>query len=335
MARHYNKRKIANWTYSAVGVVVALIVIFLVFGHPKEGDEQKSGQSLEGKWVTVEETAVPDAPEPEPLAEVIGVVPESVSQADPEVANLIEQAEALISARPPRIIEARDRLNEILAMPMSAEQQAYVKERLSQLSGKWLFNRRIYPDDKLCGSYRVKRGDLLSKIGKGFNVPYQVLARINRIRRPESLRADEVIKIVKGPFHARVYRSSFTLDLYLQDTFVRSMPVGLGREGMETPTGLWQVKVGSKLVAPTWTNPMTGKTYEANDPDYPLGSRWIALDGIAGEAKDRTGFAIHGTKDPNEIGTASSQGCIRVHNGDAIFLFDLLTPALSRVEVVD
>ena len=80
---------------------------------------------------------------------------------------------------------------------------------------------------------------------------------------------------------------------------------------------------------------MTGKTYEASDPDYPLGSRWIALDGIAGEAKDRTGFAIHGTKDPNEIGTANSQGCIRVHNGDAIFLFDLLTPALSRVEVVD
>ena len=74
---------------------------------------------------------------------------------------------------------------------------------------------------------------------------------------------------------------------------------------------------------------------ESDDPDYPLGSRWIALEGISGEAKGRSGFAIHGTKIPEEIGTAGSRGCIRLYNSDAILVYNLLTPGLSRVEVVD
>ena len=125
------------------------------------------------------------------------------------------------------------------------------------------------------------------------------------------------------------------MDLYLQDTFVRSFPVGLGKEGMETPSGLWLVKPDGKLIKPTWTDPITGKTYKAHDPDYPLGSRWIGLEGLSGQARGRDGFAIHGTKDPNEIGKPSSQGCIRLHNGDAILFYDILMPGVSQIEVVD
>ena len=88
------------------------------------------------------------------------------------------------------------------------------------------------------------------------------------------------------------------------------------------------------MIKPTWTD-HTGKTFRPEDPDYPLGSRWIGLEGLEGEAKDRTGFAIHGTKEPEEIGTAGSRGCIRLHNGDAILLYNLLVPTFSQVEVVE
>ena len=104
---------------------------------------------------------------------------------------------------------------------------------------------------------------------------------------------------------------------------------------METPTGLWAVKPAGKLITPTWTDPLSGKTYEAEDPDYPLGSRWIGLEGLKGDAVGRTGFAIHGTKNPEEIGTAGSQGCVRLHNGDVILLYNLLVPEYSRVEIVE
>ena len=89
------------------------------------------------------------------------------------------------------------------------------------------------------------------------------------------------------------------------------------------------------MIKPTWTDPDTGKTYLGSDPDYPLGSRWIALDGIEGDAKGRTGFALHGTKEPETIGTQSSRGCIRLFNGDVIEVYDLMEPGQTGVIVMD
>jgi len=338
MARYfssYTKRRLRNWISWLFVACLVLVILFLVFRSREEVTEPEATET--GQQAVDESGTGISAEQAEParLSEVIGEIPQVVVEADEQAAELIEAALECVNAKPPRIIEARDRFNEILAMPMSEQQRQFVKQQLSELAGKWLFNRRIYPADKLCGSYKVQPGDLLSSIGKRHNVPYQLLEKINRIRRAESLQAGEVIKVINGPFHARVYRSSFTMDLYLQDTFVKSFPVGLGREGMETPKGLWRVKIDGKLKSPTWTDPVTGKTYKAGDPDYPLGSRWIGLEGISGEALGRSGFAIHGTKDPNQIGTASSQGCIRLHNGDAILFYDILMPGVSKIEVVD
>ncbi len=263
------------------------------------------------------------------------IAPEPTSEPNPQAAKLIAEAMALLNAKPARIIDARDRLNETLPMPMSRQQHSVVKKQLSELADKWLFNRTIFPQDRLCSVYKVKPGDQLRTIGKLHKVPHEILLQINKITRPEALQAGETIKVIRGPFHVKVCRSSFTMDLYLQKTFVRSFSVGIGRAGRETPKGLWRVKPGGKMISPRWTDPDTRKTYTAKDPDYPLGSRWIALEGVSGDAKDRRGFAIHGTKKPEEIGTAGSRGCIRLYNGDAILVYKLLTPGLSRVEVVD
>jgi lipoprotein-anchoring transpeptidase ErfK/SrfK len=125
------------------------------------------------------------------------------------------------------------------------------------------------------------------------------------------------------------------MDLYLQNTYVKSFLVGLGKQGMETPIGRWRAKEGGKLVQPPWTDPVSGKTYHREDPDYPLGSRWIGLEGLEGGAVGKMGFAIHGTKSPEQIGTQGSQGCIRLHNGDAIQVYNLMMPGQSLVDVVD
>jgi lipoprotein-anchoring transpeptidase ErfK/SrfK len=123
--------------------------------------------------------------------------------------------------------------------------------------------------------------------------------------------------------------------VYLQNTYIKSYRVGLGMGGKETPTGRWRVKKGGKLIKPTWTHPETGRRYNGDDPDYPLGSRWIAIEGLDENTKNRTGFAIHGTKDPDSIGTLSSRGCIRLFNGNVIELYDMLVPGFSEVIVRD
>ncbi len=272
---------------------------------------------------------------PAPESNVLKVKPEAMSQPNPKVAELISEAASLVNLKPAKVIEARDSLNEALSLPMNYAQRTAIKEKLSELSKEWLFNRSVFPNDNLCSRYKVEPGDLLSSIAREYKVPWEALMEINRISRPELLKAGETIKVMRGPFHVRVYRSTFTMDLYLQKTFVRSFSVGIGKPGRETPKGMWRVKPGGKMISPKWTDPDTHKTYMASDPDYPLGSRWIALDGISGEAQDRTGFAIHGTKKPEEIGTAGSRGCIRLYNDDVVLVYKLLTPSLSQVEVVD
>ena len=341
--RSYSRRRdrTRRWIYNiSVLLVIAVVIAFIYIRHPFGKDKGETVETLIDTDVeneTLPPAFVPLAPrlevESEPNLSEIALGP--TAEPNPKVAELTAEAMAFINAKPARIIDARDRLNEALSMPMSEQQLESVKEQLSELADKWLFSRTIFPQDRLCESLQVKPGDQLRTIGKKFKVPYEILMQINKIQRPEALQASEPIKVINGPFHARIYRSTFTMDLYLQNTFVRSFPVGLGQPDMETPTGLWVVKPDGKLISPTWTDPASGKTYKAEDPDYPLGSRWIGLEGVKGEAKDRTGFAIHGTKDPNQIGTAGSQGCIRMQNGDAILLYNLLVPNFSQVEVVE
>jgi LysM repeat protein len=272
--------------------------------------------------------------EAEPNVVSQGVNPTVIAEPNQAASGLIAAAMSLLNQQPPRIIEARDRLNEILPM-VQGQERAFVKEQLATLSDKWLFSKVVYPEDKLCTSYKVNPGDVLANIGKKYNVPHEILMQINNIAKAESLQAGVTIKVINGPFHARVWRSTFTMDLYLQNTYVRSFLVGLGKPGMETPTGRWRAKEGGKLIQPIWTDPVSGKTYHPEDPDYPLGSRWVGLEGLEGAAVGKMGFAIHGTKSPEQIGTPGSQGCIRLHNGDAILVYNLMMPGASLVDVVD
>jgi hypothetical protein len=347
----YSRRKIKKRI--RIGVVSGLIIITVFIGFKYGGrlfggnEEQPAAASASNKVEDQTKTpvvlesrpaprpAVRPTVRPAPEAKLSKVIPGPTSRSNPKVTELIDKASMLVNGKPAKVIEGRDRLNEALSMPMNNTQRAVIKERLSELSKEWLFSRSIFPQDRLCSRYKVEPGDLLSSIARGYKVPWEALMEVNRISRPELLKAGEMIKVIRGPFHLRVYRSTFTMDLYLQETFVRSFRVGIGRPGRETPKGMWRVKSGGKMISPRWTDPDTHKTYTAKDPDYPLGSRWIALEGISGEAKGRRGFAIHGTKKPEEIGTAGSRGCIRLYNGDAILIYNLLKPGLSRVEVVD
>jgi lipoprotein-anchoring transpeptidase ErfK/SrfK len=342
-----------NSLYLGVALLVFGGVVFILFrGHaglPQEASA--SGTVPEANAVsnpvdppanavnnTQPQPGTPTPAQPQPGLSPTGAsasAPAADGQPNPAVADILSKAMGLKQSQPGRIIEARNNLNDALKLPMSVQQRQAVKDEMAKLSEDWLFGPAVFAGDTLCETYMVKRGDLLQVIGRRQKVPYEILMQVNNIPKPESLQAGKALKVVNGPFHAKVYRSAFTLDLYLQDMYVRSFKVGLGKPGYETPTGLWRVQDNGKLIQPPWTDPDTGRLYKATDPDYPLGSRWVALDGLEGQAKNRTGFAIHGTKEPDQIGTGGSRGCIRMYNGDAVLVFNLLTPVYSQVEVLD
>ena len=302
--------------------------------------ESESASSVTETETAALRTAVPE-PEPEPAVETVTETqqtPVTTTMTDsdetsPEAKELIEKAVELKASG--KIIAARDLLNHTLDLKLSAVVRAAVKEHLAKLAEIWLFGQDVYESDKLTSYYLVQPNEYLSVIAKRYKVPYEGLMEINHISRPELLPAGQKIKVINGPFNAVIYKSSFTMDLYLQNVYVKTYRVGLGKPEYETPAGRWRVEKGGKQSSPPWTDPDTGKVYVSSAPDYPLGSRWIALEGLDGDAKGRTGFAIHGTKDPQSIGTRSSRGCIRLYNGDVIEVYNLVREGLSEVLVVD
>ncbi len=327
----YKKHKSHNYKWLYVFVVLGFFAV------------KYSIESFNPKWASAHTDEVNPYVNNQVIDnKIINSVPEPAPKIQPAPkialpANTAKEIDSIISAAKDKsagIIETRNKLNQLLPKCSNAEQAA-VKKQLSELSQKWLFSSTIFPDDTLCLSYKVASGDTFTDLANKYKIPYEFLMQINNIKNPMDLRAGDTIKIIKGPFHCKVYRSTFKMDLYLQDTYVKSFSVGLGKTGTETPTGLWKVKSGGKLISPDWTDPDTGKTYSAKNPNYPLGTRWIALDGIDSGTKGRTGFAIHGTKQPEEIGMATSRGCIRLKDEDVKLVYDLLWPGASQVDVFD
>jgi LysM repeat protein len=337
MARYGTEAGAGKWFFPAlIALIIIGIVLAVIFVNPFK----KSGSSGDGAAADANKAILPaqsqtsqssGAARAEPELHKVSLTTGGNSAAD----KLIAEAIAGMNAQPPLVIEARGKLNYALSLPLTAEQQKLIKEQLSSLADKWLFGKAIFTEDELCGSYKVKPGDKLTLIAQEHKVPYEILMQINGIPKPEALQAGAMIKVVNGPFQVKVHRSTFTLDLYLQNTYIKSYKVGIGKPGRETPKGLWVVKPGGKMIKPRWTDPDTGKTYESDDADYPLGSRWIGLEGVEGDAKGREGFAIHGTKIPEEIGAATSRGCIRMYNGEVITMYNMLAPTFSKVDVMD
>jgi len=225
------------------------------------------------------------------------------------------------------LTEAEDDLT-----PASARR---IRRRLAEVNEELIFSSAVRPDDPLVATHTVAPGDLLSRIAPKYDVPYPLIERVNGVEA-RRIRVGQTLKIIRGPFHARVEKSAYRLDLFLEDPaegqwiYVKSLPVGLGEED-STPAGRWVVRPGSKLENPAWTHPRTGEVYGRDDPENPIGDYWIGLEGIDSHTESLRGYGIHGTIDPDSIGTQASMGCVRLAGEDIRLLYDVLAPGQSRV----
>lgn len=256
--------------------------------------------------------------------------PEKTGDAHPALKTARQRYEA------GQALEARRDLNTLLKKEkeLPPADQTETRALLARIVDETVFSRKRAKDDPLTDEYVVKPGDALVRIARQYDVPPEALMLINGIKNPAALRADHKIKVVRGPFHAKIHKSQFRLDVYLQDTYVRSYPVGLG--GVNgTPEGVWQVK--NRLKNPTYFPSASApekKVIAADDPNNPLGEYWIGLEGVDGAAVGQEGYGIHGTIEPDSIGKAASLGCVRMHNQDVEFVYSLLLPGKSTVTVL-
>ena len=236
-------------------------------------------------------------------------------------------------------LEARRTLSRaLLSGSLDEFESDQTRQQLRVLNQRLVFSPEIVENDPFVRSYVVQPDEMLSKIvqDQGLAVDWRFILRINGIRKARNVRAGQRLKLISGPFHVVVDKSEFRMDLYMGRApdliYVSSYPVGLG-EFNSTPTGIFQVRKNSKLINPQWRNPYTRELFTSDDPQNPIGERWIGLQGVEEHNRDFSGYGIHGTIDPESIGRQSSMGCIRMRPEDVEVVFEVLIEGVSSIEI--
>ncbi|KJR41940.1 ErfK/YbiS/YcfS/YnhG family protein [Candidatus Magnetoovum chiemensis] len=193
--------------------------------------------------------------------------------------------------------------------------------------------------------YTVKHRDTLIDIAPAFDLGYNEIVMANKNTDPWIPKEGSEIIIPSRwilPFKADtgIVINLAEMRLYYfykldKKTLMKSYPMGIGREGYETPIG--DFSVTAKVKDPVWSPPQHIRDEHARDgdilppfvmpgPDNPLGGYWLNL--------SIEGYGIHGTHKPLGIGRRVSSGCMRLYPSDIASLFQAVQPG-TKVKIMD
>ncbi|MBK8976419.1 MAG: L,D-transpeptidase family protein [Planctomycetes bacterium] len=191
--------------------------------------------------------------------------------------------------------------------------------------------RTVFDPARLDGAkaYRVRPNDTLIGIAarhrRELQIPLEfgTLRIVNRITNPQALHPDQQIKIPMQPIHTVVWKRSFLVAVYFGDVIGATYWCAHGRPEADTPET--RFVVGKKVEEPDWHTP--GRVIPYGHPDNPLGTHFVEF-----RHESYTSYGIHGTWDPDSIGTRASAGCVRLSNSD-IAEFAELVPSGTTVDI--
>lgn len=314
------------------------------YGAPENGTDEGDGGEEDATTKPAPDPApkIPDDPEPLPAAKALVAFEEGMELAGED-----------------KLVEARGKLSEaVFSERLPADMADAAREKLWELAQATIFARHAYPGDPYTFMHEFEKGDRLAdkrtadgKVVPGLvtelelRVPAAAILRANGVRA-EDLKYDMSYKLIRGPFHAKVYKGEFVMDVFLQRededlprVFIRRLPVGLGKDG-STPVGSWVVH--SKMLKAPWYPPggdpdLPAVVYFEDKANYPFGpkGRFVGLEGIDKITRQyKTDmYGLHGTTEPETIGTEGSRGCIRLDDEGVRFVYDVLFEGHSTVYI--
>lgn len=191
------------------------------------------------------------------------------------------------------------------------------QKRIEELNIKLLFSPALTPKSKL---YEIKQGDTLSGIAKEFGTTTDLIKKSNGLA-DDKIAPGKKIKVWAAPFTILVDKSQNTLILKCDEEIIKTYVVSTGKDN-STPTGTF--KITDRLVNPTWFK--ESKVVPAGDPENILGTRWMGI--------NLAGYGIHGTTEPQSLGSQVTQGCVRMSNPEVEELY-IIIPTGTEVTIVD
>ncbi len=191
------------------------------------------------------------------------------------------------------------------APELTNDQRQDLLDLLDALSREVVFSRSHILDM----AYVVAPGETLEQVAKRYDLPTEILARINAIDTTSPLQSGAKLKVVPGPFRAEVDLARNELTIFLGDLYAGRYPVTFGAEPIPKP-GVFQV-VDKQKNRNYYGN---GVQIPATDPRNPFGGYWIDL----GQE-----LCIHGSSSSGPMD--SRLGCISLSPMDANDVFGMLS----------
>jgi L,D-transpeptidase ErfK/SrfK len=185
--------------------------------------------------------------------------------------------------------------------------------------------------------YTVKKGDNLYEIARRQDLGIVELLAANpgvdpwtpEIGHTLTLTTAHVLPLVRQGIVLNL--SELRLFYFTSDGKVLTFPIGIGREGWQTPLG--ETTIVKKRKDPVWIPPDSIRAENPDlpekvlpGPENPMGAYALNL--------GWPGYAIHGTNRPYGIGKRSSHGCIRLYPEDITRLFQAVEIG-TPVTVID
>lgn len=288
------------------------------------------------KPATLAKLDADETPKPIPGTPMIAPATPTLPE-DASIVQLISQAMDLLAKGDK--LQARAQLSYLLFERHDdlAESHAnIIRSKLKEISDDLIFSKRVIEGDTVAAEHLVHSGDYLGPIAQTYHVTYPLLEAINKVKATR-IWAGMKLKVIKGPFHCIVDKSDYLMDVFLKDdkgnkVYVATYPIGLGEQD-STPIGMWRVRPNSKVTNPSWADPRTGKVFQPDDPDNPIGEYWLGIEGTDENTKDKQGYGIHGTTEAQSIGQQMSMGCIRMRADDLVWVYVMLVDKDSTVQI--
>jgi LysM repeat protein len=198
-----------------------------------------------------------------------------------------------------------------------AERQE-VDTLLSQLAGSVIWEGA--PAHRLEKAYIVAAGETLQDIGEKYDVPWQLLAKINGIADPGALQPGQELKVLRGKFSALVDLSERTMTLMLDRRYAGKFAIELDPT-TAIEEGQW--KVDQKALTPAGGG-VYGQAMSASE------DRSLILANPASPGAQAAVLRGPGSSDPASPQPAGR--VIRLKSGDVNEVYDILSVG-SRVTI--
>ncbi|MBO4345642.1 MAG: L,D-transpeptidase family protein [Victivallales bacterium] len=321
------------YKYPLIIILIALLFGCCVFAWrscvssyiAKSYDDETEEPAIEESAKAPEAPAKPAVQKPQerPSKEKPALPPKM--EAVPEnVAQTINEAEAALKADNPK--QARELAYTLLDSGSCAEYSKawFAVASIIDRADKIFMSGKAPCVEKK--SYTVVSGDSLDKIARKLNTTTGAIQRLNALKSTtDIIHPGQLFQYIDGTWSIKVSKTHFVLVLYLNDKLYRIYRVSIGRQD-RTPVG--QFIIRDKTMFPAWTP--SGQNIPYGDPRNILGTRWMALQPVGDTDTTLKGYGIHGTTEPDTIGTAASQGCVRMLNDEVDELFDFVPDTFRK-----